>query len=125
MDFFNCLNITVVDSIFADNNVSTINDAYRGGAAGLSIGYRFHNQPQAEPNLLIRRCKFMNNHAQVSSDFSDQIDKALNAHTYPARGAALSIIIVEFFARVTAKVEFCVLSDNYAEAFGGAVYISE
>lgn len=67
----------------------------------------------------------MTNHAQVDSDLSNQIDKALNAHTYPARGAALSIIIVEFYARVTVEVDSCVFADNYAEAFGGAVYISE
>ena len=125
LDIYNCLNVRITDTRFIANNVSTFNDRYRADAAGLSIAYQFQRRPFSNPTLLIKNCEFNNNHAAVSSDLSDQIDKALNDNSYPARGGGLGIIITEEYANVTVLVEECLFLENYAEAFGGAFYLSK
>ena len=132
LDIYNCLNVRITDSRFIANNVSTFNDRYRADAAGLSIAYHFerspfsnHSSSSSNPTLLIKNCEFNNNHAAVSGDLSDQINKAVNDKSYPARGGGLGIIIIQEYANVTVLIEDCLFLENYAKAFGGAIYLSK
>ena len=124
LDIYNCLNVNITNTRFISNNVFTFNDRYRADAAGLSIAYHFQESPFSNPTLLIKNCEFKNNHAAVSSDLSDQIDKAINDNLYPARGGGLGIIITEEYANVTVLIEDCLFLENYARTFGGALYSS-
>ena len=126
------MNVNITNTRFIANDVSTFNDRYRADAAGLSIAYHFerspfsnHSSSSSKPTLLIKNCEFNNNHAAVSSDLSDQIDKAINDNLYPARGGGLGIIITEEYTNVTVLIEDCLFLENYARTFGGAFYSSK
>ena len=125
LDVYNCLDIEVTNSVFNHNNVTAFNNPFRGDSAGLSVGYHFQRIPPTCPILSVRDCEFSQNKAAVSSDESDQINKALNNNTYPARGGGMSMIIIEDYANITANIDNCVFRDNFAAAFGGAAYMSK
>ena len=105
--------------------MTTFNDRFRGDAAGLSIAHNFRQTQLLSPNVTVRGTEFRNNKAAVSTDLSDQISKALNENTYPARGGGLSFIVIEDYTNVTILVEECTFIDNFAAAFGGAAYLSK
>ena len=125
LDIYNCLDIEVANSGFYQNNVTAFNNPFRGDSAGLSVGYHFQKTLLTLPILSVRNCEFDQNKAAVSSDESDQINKALNNNTYPARGGGMSMIIIEDYANITANIDNCVFRDNFAAAFGGAAYMGK
>ena len=105
--------------------MTVFNSRFRGDAAGLSIAHHFNQAQVFQPNVFVKGTQFRNNEAVVDSDLSDQINKALNDNTYPARGGGLSLIVIEEYVNVTTLVDDCIFIDNFAAAFGGAAYLSK
>ena len=125
VDIKNSLTITIFNTSFINNSVTTNNQRFRADAAGLSLSYFFSSRPQT-PRVFVnvKNCTFMNNRGKVPSQLlSQQISQVLNQQYYPARGGALGIIITERYVNVTGIFEDINFINNYAESFGGAVYI--
>ncbi|XP_019857682.1 PREDICTED: uncharacterized protein LOC109585984 [Amphimedon queenslandica] len=125
VDIKNSLTITILNTSFINNSVTTNNQRFRADAAGLSLSYFFSSYPQI-PRVFVNvtNCTFKNNRGEVPSQLlSQQISQVLNQQYYPARGGALGIIITERYVNVTGIFEDIHFLNNYAESFGGAVYI--
>ena len=125
VDIKNSLAISINNTSFINNSVTTINDRYRADAAGLSLSYFFSSRPQT-PQVFVNvtNCTFKNNVGRVPHQLlSQQISQVLNQQYYPARGGALGIIITERYVNVNGVFEDLNFFNNYAESFGGAVYI--
>lgn len=124
VDVFNVFNVQIFDTNFINNTVMYLNDRYKATSAGLSLSYRFQQMPATNPIINITGCKFENNYSYLpNQSLSEQISQVLNNQYYPARGGGLSIIITEEYANLTMMVVNCSFVHNYAESFGGAVYI--
>lgn len=53
----------------------------------------------------------------------EQIDLALNNYSYYGRGGGAGIFINENVTTVTMEIEDCLFLENYAESFGGGLYL--
>ena len=125
VDIKDSIDIKISNSFFLNNSVSTVNDRYRADAAGLSLSYYFSSPPETlQVFATVKNCTFQNNKGKVPYQLlSQQISQVLNQQFYPARGGALGIIITEKFVNISGVFEDIIFDGNYAEAFGGGVYI--
>ena len=125
VDVLNTVNITVINSHFIENNVTSLNDRYRADAPGLCVSYKFEREPDSYPTLMVQGCEFEGNQAKISDTLlAQQTSQVLNENYYPARGGALSVIITESMTNISASVVDCLFIKNEAQSFGGAIYIA-
>ena len=124
MDISSILTVQISYSQFIGNNVTSLNDNFRAGAAGISIAYNFLSPISERPTLIIEKSHFINNTATTPSlIFDDQVQSILKDNIYPARGGAIGMVIIDSFSNVNALIEYCEFSGNYAGEVGGAIYI--
>ena len=126
VDLFNCQNIYVQNSLFHNCSASTGKAQFRGNSGGLSIGYHSTtNNPTNQPFIHIQNSQFTYNKANIPSfeNSADRISPALNNHYYFGRGGGMGIFIDEAFANITAEIEDCLFMENYAQSFGGGIYL--
>ena len=126
MDLSSILTIQISYSQFIANNVTSLNDPFRAGAAGISIAYNFRSTVPRDPILSIKNTVFINNTASVPSILlDDQIQRILEENIYPARGGALGIVVIgnSFAADIDVSIDDCEFIGNHAGEFGGGIYI--
>ena len=65
MDIFNCIKVEVSSCLFAHNGPAAIikDQAYRGHAGGLSVGYDFQRMLSTSPEAVLSDNTFCNNTA--------------------------------------------------------------
>ena len=128
VDAFNCQNVQIEHSLFHNNSAMLEKDQYRANSGGLSIAY--HTNKTIYFNMLksasvqVTDCVFSANSAYLTeANTRQQIDQALNNHTYFGRGGGLGIFLDEYFINIMVDISQCTFDDNFAESFGGGLYI--
>ena len=124
VDIFNVLNVRIFDTHFINNSVNYTNEQYKATSAGLSLSYRFKYNPGFNPSIVVQRCTFEENYSRLPGQgLSEQIFQVFSQDLYPARGGGLGIIITEEFTNLSMTFSNCYFISNYADSFGGAVYM--
>ena len=95
-------------------------DQYRGHAGGLSIGY--HLTPTA-PVAVISGCLFRNNTSDPSSDLVQTTSDLVRSSQFTGRGGGCAFPVNPLYS-LNATVEDCRFEDNYANSFGGGLYVA-
>ena len=104
-------------------------EQYRSNSGGLAIAYHTNKtvyfNTSRKPWITVTDCTFIDNKAFLPGDNSSrqQINQALNNHTYFGRGGGLGIFLDELYINISVDIEQCRFHDNYAESFGGGLYI--
>lgn len=103
-------------------------DQYRANSGGLSIAYHTNETVYYNSTLLpwvhVTDCVFTQNRVLLPGENTQQqIDQALNNHFYFGRGGGFGIFLDEFFINITVNIESCRFEDNYADSFGGGLYL--
>lgn len=103
-------------------------DQYHANSGGLGIAYHtnetaYYNMSLL-PSVIVTECEFTNNSASLPEASSQQqINQALNNHIYFGRGGGFGVFLDEYFIHIEVTVEKCRFESNYAESFGGGLYI--
>ncbi len=83
----------------------------------------FRNQPR--PFVMISDSIFTDNRAILPPGISQsQLNEALNNNTYHGRGGGVGIFVQENTRNVSVTVRDCLFDANYADAFGGGLYLN-
>ena len=128
MDVFNCQNVQIELSLFHNNSAMLEKEQYRSNSGGLGIAYHTNDtvyfNASNPPWISVTNCTFEANRAQLpEANSQQQINQALNNHFYFGRGGGLGIFLDEFFVDISVDIRQCSFSDNFAESFGGGLYI--
>ena len=120
MNIFNSPNVIVHNCTFYNNTSDKFTrQPYKGNAGGLSIGYNllFATISLDIINITVYSCNFTNNHAG-----SLAYELPLNG-IFTGRGGGLSLV-VNVTGMVICTVNNSIFVNNFADRFGGGVYIS-
>ena len=103
-------------------------EQYRSNAGGLAIAYHtdktVYFNSSLKPWVTVTDCTFVDNKALLPGvNTQQQIIQAVNNHTYFGRGGGLGIFLDEFFIDIAVDIQQCWFNNNYAESFGGGLYI--
>lgn len=124
VDTFNVLSVSIVNSSFVNNRMTSLSEQYRAASGGLSISFHFQTKPNINPLLHISDCHFFNNTVIVNPTLFNEAELVLNEQLYPDRGGGMSIVISEGLANVSVMIEGCIFERNKAEEFGGGLFIA-
>ena len=128
VDIFNCQTVQVEDSVFFKNSAMRQKEQYHANSGGLGIAY--HTNATAyfntslPPSVTVTDCEFTHNRVSLPEASSQQqINQALNNHIYFGRGGGFGVFLDEYFVNIVVTIERCRFESNYAESFGGGLYI--
>ena len=126
VNIFNSPNVIVKNCTF-DNNTSSsyfTRQPFQGNAGGLSVGYnsRLATTSVNDVNITVTDCSFTNNRAAPPTNLQLSPTELQARRIFSGRGGGLSIVI-----NITSEIH-CTLNNsrfinNFAENFGGAVYV--
>ena len=130
VDIFNCQNVEVENSSFSNCTAMQGKEQFHGNSGGLSIAYHtnssttFHDSSHP-PWVHVTDCVFRDNKALLPGENTQQqINAALNDHFYYGRGGGLGFYLDELFINITLTVENTRFENNFAQSFGGALYVN-
>ena len=122
LNILNCANISIFDSRFNRNGmVDVIRRRLTGGSGGLSIQYTKEFNFTEQLNFHIRNVNFTRNSAMTAS--SQSFTEVTSGDEYTGRGGAIFLFMENEMA-VSGIIESCRFIRNYADLYGGAVYIA-
>ncbi|CAI8022048.1 hypothetical protein GBAR_LOCUS12974 [Geodia barretti] len=128
VDIFNCQTVQVEDTVFFKNSAMLQKEQYHANSGGLGIAY--HTNATAyfntslPPSVTVTDCEFTHNRVSLPEASSQQqINQALNNHIYFGRGGGFGVFLDEYFVNIVVTIERCRFESNYAESFGGGLYI--
>ena len=122
LDLYNCDFLKVSECIFEHNGPTSVikEDQYRGHAGGLSVGY--HDIPTA-PVAIISGCVFRNNTSDPTSDLVQTTSDLVRSSQFTGRGGGCAFPVNPLLS-LNATVEDCRFEDNFANSFGGGLYVA-
>ena len=122
LDLYNCDFITVKNCVFEHNGPTSVikEEQYRGHAGGLSVGY--HLLPVA-PVLTVSGCVFRNNTSDPTSDLVHSTADLVRFSRFTGRGGGCTFPINALYS-LNGTVKDCIFEDNFANSFGGGLYMS-
>ncbi len=113
--------------MFFNNTAAEGTGQYRANSGGLSIAYHslYSNKMRSGyPLVRITESTFWSNRALLPMQRSFQeLNLALNNHSYFGRGGGLGIFIDESYTNVSTEIDNCTFVENYADSFGGGLYL--
>ena len=123
MDLFNCPNITIIGSTFFHNRgTGKSSIPFRANTGAVAIGFDNIKTDIPNPTLSVKQCNFTNNQALAESNFRTTSDAFFNG-VFTGRGGGLGVFINESFHNITGRIVNNSFVDNYAESFGGGLYL--
>jgi hypothetical protein len=126
LDILNVDEIEVVGSLFQNCTSSNGSKRFRANSGAVSIGYNRDEDYSSDGDnlsLTISDCKFIGNRALLPDIGTDEINIALNFNLYYGRGGGLSIVPQGYYTNLTALIANTTFEGNWADAFGGAVFL--
>ena len=128
MDIFNCWIVEVEFSTFFNCSTSSKKEQFRSNSGGLSIAYHTYNDTvyfnsSLRPRVSVTDSVFVGNQAILPGGNIQQINQALNNHIYLGRGGGFGLFLDEYIVNIDANIERCQFMKNYAESFGGGLYL--
>ena len=128
MDIFNCQNALVEFSLFLNCTAMQEKEQYRSNSGGLSIAYHTNNtvyfNQSRQPWVHVIDCVFRQNRVLLpGANTQQQINQALNNHYYFGRGGGFGLFLDEYFINIIADIERCWFDENFAQSFGGGLYL--
>ena len=128
VDIFNSQRVLIEHSVFHNNMAMLEKDQFHANSGGLGIAYHTNSttyfDPSLPPSVSVMSCEFTRNRVRLpDTESQQQIDQALNNHIYFGRGGGLGIFLDEYFINITVTIERCIFESNYAQSFGGGLYI--
>ena len=126
VNIFNSPNVIVKNCTF-DNNTSSsyfTRQPFQGNAGGLSIAYNSELTTMlfTNINIIVTDCNFTNNHAIPPSDLQISPTQLQERKIFSGRGGGLSIVI-NITSEIHCTVNNSRFANNFAQSFGGGLYI--
>ena len=125
-DIFNCNEVHIDSSTFADNTGQGLVDApNRGNTGAVSIGYYNLSSTVIPPLLVtVTDSNFINNIANVSNTLKATSTSVLNSRSYKGRGAGMGIFMGDSNNRISARIEGCTFQNNTSLRSGAGLYFA-
>ena len=122
LDLYNCYFLRVSRCIFEHNGPTSVikQEQYRGHSGGLSVGY--HAIPTS-PMAIISECVFRNNTSDPTSDLVQTTSDLVRSSQFTGRGGGCAFPVNPLYS-LNATVEDCLFEDNFANSFGGGLYVA-
>ena len=123
MDIYNCANISVVGSTFADNSGTGISrHSFRANTGAVSIGY--NNIPAffSQISTTVIHCTFTNNRATASRIVRSS-SSTFYSQIFSGRGGAIGVFYNESYYNISVGIFDNCFENNYARSFGGGIFI--
>ena len=95
---------------------------YQGSSGGLSVGYNM-NDSKVLLNITITDTDFINNSVSPLPEVKLTTSDISQNRTFTGRGGGLSVLVSSNFSQLNCVIKNCNFLDNFADNFGGAVYI--
>lgn len=128
VDVVNVRSFVISGSVFLNGRTPPDNGSIRADSGGLALRYFQNNASHFSASVY--NCSFMNGTTgrnlafeTIFSTFSKGINSGLNQNQFPGRGGGMGVYINTVNSSVTVTVNNCLFKDNYAELFGGALYL--
>ena len=123
-DIYNCVSISVTNSIFIDNSGTGISrHSFRANTGAVSIGY--NNIPASFSRINITAkvsdCTFINNRATARRMVRSS-SSAFFSRIFSGRGGAVGVFYNESYYNINVEILDNHFESNYARSFGGAVF---
>lgn len=128
VDIFNSQTVQIEHSSFHNNSAPLQKGQYHSNSGGLGIAYHtedtFYFTPSLPPSVNVTNCEFTSNNASFPRNgFQQQINQGLNNQIYFGRGGGMGVYLSEDHFNIRVNIESCRFYSNYAESFGGALYL--
>jgi hypothetical protein len=128
VDIFNSQTVQIEHSSFHNNSAPLQKGQYHSNSGGLGIAYHtedtFYFTPSLPPSVNVTNCEFTSNSASFPRNgFQQQINQGLNNQIYFGRGGGMGVYLSEDHFNIRVNIESCRFYSNYAESFGGALYL--
>ena len=123
LEIYNSETVSITNSRFSNNTGSgIILEPYRGNTGSVAITYFNSSRSNQNPDIKVINTTFINNsvYAKLSYRFSS---RTFYRGLLTGRAGGLGVFIYEIYHNVTIHVDGCTFHDNYAQAYGGGMYI--
>jgi len=129
VDVLNVQSFIISDSTFQNGTTPDDNGNIQADSGGLALRYFQNNIGDFNAN--VRNCNFMDGMAgrrEAEAIFlrflSRGINSGINQNQFPGRGGGMGVYINTINnSSVTINVKNCLFKNNYAEFFGGGLYL--
>ena len=123
LEIYNSETVSITNSHFSNNTGSgIILQPFRGNTGSVAITYFNSSRSNQNPDIKVINTTFINNsvYAKLSYRFSS---RTFFRGLLTGRAGGLGVFIYEIYHNVTIHVDGCTFHDNYAQAYGGGMYI--
>ena len=129
VDVLNAKTFTMTNSTFVDSSTPNNNENIRADSGGLALRYDQDNITNFHAHIY--NCYFMNGTAGRRLDVETVlttflavgVNSGLNQNRFISRGGGMGVYINTVNSSVTVNLRACSFNNNFAELFGGGLYL--
>ena len=123
LEIYNSETVSIKNSHFSDNTGSgIILQPFRGNTGSVAITYFNSSRSNQNPDIKVINTTFINNSVYAKSSYRFS-SRTFFRGLLTGRAGGLGVFIYEIYHNVTIHVDGCTFHDNYAQAYGGGMYI--